>query len=124
MTDEQLVTWLCPLCRKPVHGDRPHVRALEGEYVDGREELDAVGRQAVLFHVGHFAPRIRGKAYVLERYEGEPSGEAPASLLERIRTAYDALGEGTLEPLVALMDERIEWHGRRSVLQFWRPPPR
>jgi hypothetical protein len=31
-----------------------------------------------------------------------------------IREAYKALGQGELEPLVALMDDDVEWSGRRS----------
>jgi ketosteroid isomerase-like protein len=40
-----------------------------------------------------------------------------------IREAYEALGNGELELLVALMDDDVEWRGRRSSVQFWRPPP-
>ena len=34
--------------------------------------------------------------------------------LDAIRAAYDALGNGDVEPLVSLMDEEMEWQGRRG----------
>jgi hypothetical protein len=43
--------------------------------------------------------------------------------IDAIRAAYDALGSGDVEPLVSLMDEELEWRGRRRGLRFWRPPP-
>ena len=43
--------------------------------------------------------------------------------IEAIRTAYDALGTGEVEPLVSLMDEEMEWRGRRGGWRFWRLPP-
>jgi ketosteroid isomerase-like protein len=43
--------------------------------------------------------------------------------IDAVRVAYDALGQGDVEPLVALMDESMVWHGRRHRWRFWRPPP-
>jgi ketosteroid isomerase-like protein len=43
--------------------------------------------------------------------------------IDTIRAAYDALGAGDVEPLVSLMDEEMEWRGRRRGWQVWRPPP-
>jgi hypothetical protein len=39
--------------------------------------------------------------------------------IEAIRAAYDALGTGDVEPLVSLMDEGMEWGGRRRGWRFW-----
>jgi hypothetical protein len=47
---------------------------------------------------------------------GEVSAEA-------IRGAFEALGAGDVEPLVALIDPAMEWRGRRRLPRFWRPPP-
>jgi ketosteroid isomerase-like protein len=43
--------------------------------------------------------------------------------VEPIREAYEALGRGDVEPLVALMDPDMEWRGRRGDWRFWRPRP-
>jgi hypothetical protein len=43
--------------------------------------------------------------------------------VDAIRSAYEALGDGDVEPLVALIDPRLEWRGRRSPRRFWRSPP-
>jgi ketosteroid isomerase-like protein len=43
--------------------------------------------------------------------------------IDVIRAAYDALGSGDVEPLVSLMDEEMEWRGRRRGWRFSRPPP-
>jgi len=43
--------------------------------------------------------------------------------IHAIRAAYDALGTGDVEPLVSLMDEEMEWRGRRRGWRIWRPPP-
>jgi hypothetical protein len=42
--------------------------------------------------------------------------------IDRIRAAYEALGTGDVTPLVSLMDEKMEWRGRRQW-RFWHPPP-
>jgi hypothetical protein len=42
--------------------------------------------------------------------------------VEQIRAAYEALTEGEVEPMVALMGPEVEWRGRRR-LRFWRPRP-
>jgi hypothetical protein len=34
--------------------------------------------------------------------------------IDAIRAAYNALGRGDVEPLVSLMDEKLEWRGRRA----------
>jgi ketosteroid isomerase-like protein len=46
-----------------------------------------------------------------------------AVAIDAIRAAYDALGRGDVEPLVSLMDEEMEWRGRRRGWRFWCPPP-
>ena len=68
---------------------------------------------------------MRGKIYLLEDSPPDLLVEptAPAQATELIRDAYEALGQGELEPLVALMDDDVEWRGRRSGIRFWRPPP-
>ena len=43
--------------------------------------------------------------------------------MDQIRKAYEALGTGDVEPLVALMHPDMEWRGRRPGLRFWRPRP-
>jgi ketosteroid isomerase-like protein len=42
---------------------------------------------------------------------------------DSIRAAYEALTEGDIEPLVALIHPEMEWRGRRNVRRFWRPAP-
>jgi ketosteroid isomerase-like protein len=39
-----------------------------------------------------------------------------------IRTAYEALGAGDVERLVALMHPKMEWRGRRPW-RFWQQLP-
>jgi hypothetical protein len=56
----------------------------------------------------------------LEWISIEPGTRGP---LLSTRSAFEALGGGDVEPLVALIDPAIEWRGRRRVLHFWRPPP-
>jgi hypothetical protein len=41
---------------------------------------------------------------------------------DAIRSAYEALIAGDVEPLVALMDTGMEWRGRRRAARFWKPP--
>jgi ketosteroid isomerase-like protein len=41
---------------------------------------------------------------------------------DTIRTAFEALGAGDAEPLVALMHPQMEWRGRRTW-RFWKPAP-
>jgi ketosteroid isomerase-like protein len=43
--------------------------------------------------------------------------------VDAIRAAYEALGDGDVEPLVALIAPELEWRGRRSPWRFWRQPP-
>jgi ketosteroid isomerase-like protein len=43
--------------------------------------------------------------------------------MEQVRQAYEALGTGDVEPLVALMHPDMEWRGRRQGWRFWRPRP-
>ena len=40
-----------------------------------------------------------------------------------LREAYEELGRGNAEPLVALMDEEMEWRGPKRGWRFWEPPP-
>ena len=42
--------------------------------------------------------------------------------VDAIRSAYEALGEGDVEPLVALIHPDMEWRGRRRLRQPLRPP--
>lgn len=124
VTEKPQITWLCPLCRKPVAGHRPYVPALESEYQGGLEHThDRVWIRPVRFHDGHFTPRIRGKIYLLEDRAPDAAPEPAAPVIDVIRSAYHALAEGEVGPLVALMDGDMEWYGRKSGLQFWRPPP-
>jgi hypothetical protein len=122
--EEPQIIWLCPMCRKPVQGHRAYVAALEGEYQGGVEHTDdQVWLRPVRFHQGHFMPRIRGKIYLREDDRDVREAEPAASVIDVIRKAYEALGQGELEPLAALMDDDVEWSGRRSGVRFWRPPP-
>jgi hypothetical protein len=121
MREESKIVWLCPSCGKRVHDHRPFVTAIEGE--DGADfgfDGDPLWLRSVRFHEDHFQSRIRGKVYVLvDRVAG--TQERP--LLDAIRAAYEALNQGDVEPLVALMDRDVEWRGRRTPARFWRPPP-
>jgi hypothetical protein len=123
VTDEPQIIWRCPACGKRVLGHRPYVSALEGEDRDAEfgSEGAPVALRPVSFHEGHFRPRTRGRVYLIADAEEEQEPSTP--LLDAIRVAYDALGQGEIEPLVALMDRDMHWRGRRSGLQFWRPPP-
>jgi hypothetical protein len=42
--------------------------------------------------------------------------------VDAIRSAYEALGEGDVEPLVALIHPDMEWRGRRRLRRLLRPP--
>jgi hypothetical protein len=42
---------------------------------------------------------------------------------DSIRVAYDALAEGDVEPLVALIHPEMDWRGPRRLSRLWRPPP-
>jgi hypothetical protein len=42
---------------------------------------------------------------------------------DMLRSAYEALVLGDVEPLVALMDGDLLWTGRSSPWRFWRAPP-
>jgi hypothetical protein len=42
---------------------------------------------------------------------------------DAIRAACLALAEGDPEPLVSIMDEGMEWRGRRRLFRLWREPP-
>jgi len=112
------------MCRKPVQGHCAYVAALEGEYQDGLEHTnEQIWLRPVRFHQGHFVPRVRGKIYLLQDLPNELQEEPSAPVTEVIRDAYEALGQGEPEPLVALMADDVEWRGRRPGIQFWRPPP-
>lgn len=43
--------------------------------------------------------------------------------VDAIRAAYEALGAGDVEPLVALMDSELDWRGVGHGWRFWRPVP-
>jgi ketosteroid isomerase-like protein len=44
--------------------------------------------------------------------------------VEQIRAAYEALGTGDVEPLVALIHPDMEWRERRrAAWRFWEPRP-
>jgi hypothetical protein len=118
--DDASPLWRCPACGKRVLGQRPYVAAQEAE--DAEFGPDApIPLRPVRFHQGHFRPRIRSHVYLLEDGPGE--APAPGAVVDTIRAAYAALGEGEVEPLIALMDRDLRWRGRRSGLQFWRPAP-
>lgn len=120
MTDDVIIIWRCPTCGKRVSDRRPFVSALETEE-DAASSTDAGSVfRPVRFHEGHFQPRIRGRIYLMaDSHEASSAGP----VLEAIREAYEALGDGEVEPLVALMDREVDWRGRRSRLTFWRPVP-
>jgi len=42
--------------------------------------------------------------------------------VDAIRSAFESLGEGDVEPLVALIHPDMEWRGRRRLSRFWDPP--
>jgi len=42
--------------------------------------------------------------------------------VEAARSAFESLGEGDVEPLVALIHPDMEWRGRRRLTRFWKPP--
>jgi len=42
--------------------------------------------------------------------------------VDALRSAYEALDHGDVEPLVALIHSDMEWRGRRRLRRFWRPP--
>ena len=43
--------------------------------------------------------------------------------VDEIRTAYVALGERNVEPLVSLMRPEMKWRGLGPGWRFWRPVP-
>jgi hypothetical protein len=99
------------------------VAAREGE--DGADfglDCDPIWLRPVRFHEGHFRPRIRGKVYLLEDLL-ETVAAPVAPPIVAVRAAYEALNDGEVEPLVALMGEGVAWSGQRSGVRFWRPPP-
>jgi ketosteroid isomerase-like protein len=42
---------------------------------------------------------------------------------DSIRTAYDALMTGDVEPLVSLIHPDMTWRGRRRLMRLWKRPP-
>lgn len=42
--------------------------------------------------------------------------------VDAVRAAYESLGEGDVEPLVALIHPEMEWRGRRRLARLWAPP--
>jgi ketosteroid isomerase-like protein len=53
----------------------------------------------------------------------DPTRYDPAMPADTLRAAYEALGEGDLDPLVSLMSEDMVWQGRRNPWRFWQPVP-
>jgi len=43
-------------------------------------------------------------------------------VVEAIRSAFESLGDGDVEPLVSLIHPDMEWRGRRRLSRFWQPP--
>jgi ketosteroid isomerase-like protein len=41
---------------------------------------------------------------------------------DTIRSAFQSLGGGDVEPLVALIHPDMEWRARRRLPRFWKPP--
>lgn len=41
----------------------------------------------------------------------------------RVQAAFDAAIAGDVEPLVSLLDPRLEWRGRRRGHLWWRRRP-
>jgi ketosteroid isomerase-like protein len=41
---------------------------------------------------------------------------------DAVRAAYEALGQGDVDPLVSLMSDDMLWRGRKSW-RFWQPVP-
>jgi len=42
--------------------------------------------------------------------------------VDEIRSAFEVLGDGDVEPLVSLIHPDMEWRGRRRLSAFWKPP--
>jgi ketosteroid isomerase-like protein len=42
--------------------------------------------------------------------------------VDAIRSAFESLGDGDVEPLVALIHPDMEWRGWRRLSRFWKPP--
>lgn len=42
---------------------------------------------------------------------------------DAVRAAYEALGQGDVDPLVSLMSDDLLWQGVKSGWRFWRPVP-
>jgi hypothetical protein len=40
--------------------------------------------------------------------------------VDAVRSAYEALGDGDVEPLVSLIHPDMEWRGRRKLSRLWR----
>jgi ketosteroid isomerase-like protein len=51
-----------------------------------------------------------------------PREYAVGVAVDAVRSAYEALGEGDVEPLVALIHPDMEWRGRRRLRRFLRAP--
>jgi hypothetical protein len=128
---------------REVAGERDEQRLLAARHAwvteQAAAEDNAVGDEASE-RTGALAPTgddEREDERGVEEEEGADSDDRPrqdvhptrlaaythAMAIDAIRAAYDALGTGDVEPLVSLMDEGMEWHGRRRGWRFWRPPP-
>jgi ketosteroid isomerase-like protein len=42
---------------------------------------------------------------------------------QAVRAAYEALAQGEVDPLVALMSDDMLWQGRKNSWRFWQPVP-
>ena len=59
-----------------------------------------------------------------ERWRREADTVTVAAVsADSIRAAYEALAEGDVDPLVALIHPEMEWRGRRRLSRLWQPPP-
>jgi hypothetical protein len=73
------------------------------------------------------APAVRpAGARDTPSFQGYRAAASRSSLrrmaVDRIRSAYEALGSGEVEPLVSLIHPEMEWRGRRRLTRFWRRP--
>jgi ketosteroid isomerase-like protein len=42
---------------------------------------------------------------------------------DSVQTAYEALAQGDVDPLVSLMSDDMVWQGRKNPWRFWQPVP-
>ena len=59
-----------------------------------------------------------------ERWQRDAdTATVPKVSADPIRTAYEALMTGDVDPLVSLIHPDMEWRGRRKLSRFWQQPP-